>query len=132
MIGVDTNILLRLYVQDDLAQHRAAVSFFQARTDADPAFVRLIVFVEFVWSLRKTYGYSNKDVTTLVTHLLDASDVRLERGDIIANAIAEAASRRAGLIDSLIALANLADGCSVTMTFDKVAARRVPSMELLA
>jgi len=132
MIGVDTNVLLRLYVADDHAQHRAAVSFFQARTGADPAFVRLIVFVEFVWSLRRTYGYPNADVIALVRHLLDASDVRLERDDVIADAVVEADSRRVGLVDALIALANVADGCSATVTFDKIAARRIPTMELLS
>jgi predicted nucleic-acid-binding protein len=132
MIGVDTNVLLRLYVADDLAQHRAAVSFFRARSDADPAFIRLIVFVEFVWSLRKTYGYSNKIIMGFVTLLLDARDILLEREDVIAGAVVEVERQRVGLVDALIALANKADGCSTTVTFDKIAARRIAAMELLS
>jgi len=132
MIGVDTNVLLRLYVGDDPVQHRAAVSFFQARTETSPAFVRLVVFVEFVWSPRKTYGYSNKDVMNLVSRLLSVNDIRLEYRDVVADAIVAAENLRVGLADALIALANVADGCSATVTFDKVAARRIPSMELLS
>jgi predicted nucleic-acid-binding protein len=132
MIGVDTNVLLRLYVADNPVQHQAAVSFFQTRTDADPAYVRLIVLVEFVWSLRKTYGYSNEAIMTLVTLLLDARDMLLEHGDIVVGAVAEVERRRVGLADALIALANKADGCSATVTFDRSAARRIPSMELLS
>lgn len=132
MIGVDTNVLLRLYVRDDLAQHRAAVMFFQARTDADPAFVHLIVFVEFVWSLRRTYGYSNKDVMDLASRLLSVNDIRLEHRDVVADAILAVENLSVGLVDALIALANVAHGCSATVTFDKIAARRIPAMELLA
>lgn len=132
MIGVDTNVLLRLYVADDAPQHKAAVAFFLGRTASDPAYVRLVVFVEFVWSLRRTYGYSNADVVALVSQLLQTTDIHLERGDVVARALMEAERCRAGLVDTLVALANLADGCSATVTFDKTAARRIPSMELLS
>ena len=132
MIGVDTNVLLRLYVDDNPEQHRAAVAFFQTRTNTSPAFIRLIVFAEFVWSLRRTYGYSNKDVMILATHLLNVGDVQLEYRGVIADAIEAVQSRGVGFVDALIALANRADGCSATVTFDKVAARRLPEMELLS
>ena len=49
-----------------------------------------------------------------------------------ADAIEAVQSRGVGFVDALIALANRADGCSATVTFDKVAARRLPEMELLS
>lgn len=132
MIGVDTNVLLRLYVADDLTQHAAAAVFFSGRTQEEPAYIRLIVLVEFVWSLRRTYGYSKEAIATLVARILQAADIRFERADIIATALKTSEGSATGFVDALVALANLADGCSRTMTFDKIAARRIPSMELLA
>jgi predicted nucleic-acid-binding protein len=132
MIGVDTNILLRLYVADHPTQHKAAASFFSSRTEDEPAYIRLIVLVEFVWALRRTYGYSKDDIATLVARMVDAADIRLERAEIVTNALKASDGSAIGFVDAVIALANLADGCSITMTFDKTAARRIPGMELLA
>ena len=131
MIGVDTNILLRLYVADHPAQHEAAAFFFSGRTEDEPAYIRLIVLVEFVWSLRRTYGYSRDDIATLVARMVDAADIRLERAEIVAHALKASDGSPIGFVDAVVALANLADGCSRTMTFDKTAARRMPGMELL-
>jgi len=132
MIGVDTNILLRLYVADHPAQHEAAAAFFSSRTEQEPAYIRLIVLVEFVWSLRRTYGYLKEDIAMLVSRMIEAADIRLERSEVVTNALKSSEGSAVGFVDALVALANLADGCSTTVTFDRTAARRVPSMELLA
>ena len=89
MIGVDTNILLRLYVADHPSQHKAAALFFSGRTEEEPAYIRLVVLVEFVWSLRRTYGYLKDDIATLVARMLEAADIRLERADIVAETFAQ-------------------------------------------
>jgi predicted nucleic-acid-binding protein len=132
MIGVDTKILLRFHVADDAAQHAAAAAFFAARSERSPAYISLIVLVEFVWSLRRTYGYGWDDIHALLGALTTARDIRLECQDVVVDALSIAIETSSGLVDNIVALANRADGCASTVTFDEAAARRIPSMELLS
>ena len=132
MIGVDTNVLLRLFVADDETQHRAAVKFFAGRSETEPTYICLVVFLEFVWSLGHTYRYSQETVSDFVARLLDARDILFEREEVILTALQRATASGVGLADAVIALNNAADGCSATMTFDKAAARKLPNMELLS
>lgn len=132
MIGVDTNVLLRLFVADDELQHRASVAFFQNRSEAEPAYICLVVFLEFIWSLGRTYRYPQEIIYDFAARLLAARDILVEHQDMVASAIEQAAERRVGLADAVIAAKNAADGCELTVTFDRAAARRLPRMELLS
>jgi predicted nucleic-acid-binding protein len=132
MIGVDTNVLLRLYVRDHDDQHQAAAAFFASRSREDPAYVGLVVLAEFIWALDRTYKYPRKSILTLLANLVQTGDVRIERGDVIAEALGRATTSRIDVSDAIIAMANAAEGCRATVTFDQNAARRLPQMELLA
>ncbi len=132
MIGVDTNVLVRLVAPDDQRQNEMARVFFAGRTVNDPAFVSSIVLAETVWLLRRHLGYSRAAVENLVRSLLASDDFVLEHGDRLAVLLDEPASARSQLADHLIAWSAERMGCTATVTFDKVAARHVPSMELLS
>jgi predicted nucleic-acid-binding protein len=132
MIGVDTNILARLFVDDDDRQRELASRFFTDRNPSDPAFVSLIVIAELAWLLRRTYDYSHQAILDLVVALLDSADFAVEARDVVVAAVNAAAGHRVGLADVLIASVALRAGCAATMTFDKIAAKRIPGMELLA
>ena len=132
MIGVDTNVLARLYVNDNDSQHEAALRFFGQRSKGDPAYVSLVVVVEFDWLLCKMYDYSTDSVRLALTSLLDSPDVHVQNRDLVADAIAQSSLPKVDLIDVLITgLASL-QGCRSTATFDRNAAKRISGMELLA
>ena len=131
MIGLDTNILLRAFVNDDPVQSSAARRFLDRRDDAAPKFVCLVVLVEFAWSLRRTYGYPRGAVLEAVRRLLDANDTVVQCRDLVASCVSVGASVNSELSDLLIGKGNLAEGCTTTVTFDRIAARRIPGMELL-
>ncbi|WP_024587218.1 type II toxin-antitoxin system VapC family toxin [Aliihoeflea sp. 2WW] len=131
MIGVDTNVLLRLYVADDASQHATASRFFGERTAESPAYISMIVFVEFIWALTRTYNYGWDRVFALIGALISAQDILIEREDAVTEALARAVEEKIDLVDALIARANADDGCSSTVTFDRKAARRLSSMQLL-
>ncbi len=116
---------------DDPAQYKLAHDFFENRSRDDPAYVCLIVLVEFIWSLRRTYRYPENQVTEAVRRLATASDVVIEKRAVVERALASTGNGL-GLADLLIAFGNIAEGCGRTMTFDKEAAKTVPGMELLA
>ena len=132
MIGLDTNVLLRAFVNDDPAQAAAARQFLANTDSRVPRYVGVIVLVEFAWSLRRTYGYPRPAVLDAIRRLLDASDTIVERRDLVASCISLASTINAELADLLIGQGNLEDGCERTLTFDRKAAQRIPGMELLS
>jgi predicted nucleic-acid-binding protein len=132
LIGVDTNVLLRLFVADHPGQHKAAKAFFAERSETSPAFVCTIVLLEFIWSLRRTYGYTESRIHDLMSGLLAAKDIEMEQKPVLEQALQLAEKTGAGLADTLIVLINRASNCTSTVTFDKAAARQLDGMELLS
>lgn len=132
MIGADTNVLLRLVVDDDAAQHELAKQFFAARSANDPAHISLIVVAEFSWALRRLYAYDRDQIADVVLALLQSPDLIVERRDLVEEAAQLSRQPKVGLADTLIARLAVADGCRSVVTFDKDAAKRIPGMELLA
>ena len=131
MIGVDSNVLLRLLVDDDPAQHGKAVAFFADRTAESPAYINLLVLAELVWLLDRRYGYSADRIATALERLLATADIVVEDHTLVTEAVAATGSK-VGLVDLLISAANRRAGASHTVTFDHNAARRISGMSLLA
>ena len=131
MIGVDTNVLLRLFVNDDAAQYEKSQRFFEGRSKASPAYVSLIVVVELAWVLAVRYGYRQEAIINLIETLALSDDFVLERQAIVLNAVDVCRAGASRMADVLVAMVGTVDGCTKTMTFDRDAAKRVPGMELL-
>jgi predicted nucleic-acid-binding protein len=75
-VAVDTNVLVRAVVQDDRVQARAAAKVL---TDAELIAVALPCLCEFVWVLRRVYGFQPADVGTAIRALLAAANVEVNR-----------------------------------------------------
>jgi predicted nucleic-acid-binding protein len=131
MIGVDTNVLLRLFVPVD-PERETAIAFFGQRSAADSAYVSVVTITEFAWVLRRRYKYTFEQVAQAIRWMLDSDDFALESRDLIEWALANYIHARIDFADLLIARSNELAGASHTATFDKSAARRIPGMELLA
>ncbi|MDB5539825.1 MAG: PilT protein domain protein [Devosia sp.] len=130
MIGVDTNILVRLFVPVE-PQREASIAFFAKRSSADPAYVSLLVVAEFAWVLRRRYKYDFGQIAQGIGWMLDSDDFVLENRDLIEWALANFTRARIDFSDLLIARAGELAGASRTVTFDVAAAKYVPGMELL-
>jgi predicted nucleic-acid-binding protein len=131
MIAVDTNVLLRFVLKDDMAQFEAAARFLGRRTPEDPAFVSLIVLCETAWVLQNRYRYSVEQVFGLVSMLLETAEIRIEDEAEISALIADREGQ-GDLADHLISYSARRGGCVNTVTFDRRAAIAVSGMELLA
>lgn len=131
MIGVDTNVIVRLFVKDNAQQTAAAVRFFSARTADDPAFVSAVVLTELVWALERTYRYAAASILEALFSLFESTNIAVEREGLMRAAISLAAERNADISDSIIAALAADAGASSTVTFDQPAAKRIPGMELL-
>lgn len=75
-VAVDTNVLVRAVVRDDPDQARAAV---QVLTEAELIAVAMPCLCEFVWVLRRVYGFEASDVARAIRALLAAKNVDANR-----------------------------------------------------
>lgn len=131
MIGIDTNVLVRLLTQDDQAQ-ADAVQRRLAPLDAvaESVLINDIVVVETLWVLRRLYGYDRRTLVEVLGHLLSALTFRFESREVVSQAARHFADSTADFSDCLIAAKNASLGCEVTATFDHAMAK-LPSVELL-
>jgi predicted nucleic-acid-binding protein len=124
MIGLDTNVLARLFVDDDLAQARQARQFVADRCTAqDPGYVDRVALCEMVWVLASVHGYSRAAIVNVIEALLASRDIVLEDGETVGTALRIFATRGVDFADALIGQVNRARGCEATATFDRKAAR---------
>jgi predicted nucleic-acid-binding protein len=124
MIGLDTNVLLRCFVDDDPAQSKQARQFVaQKCTPESPGFVDRVVLCELVWVLSRGYGYTRAEIVKVLDDLIATRDVVLEDQDLVRKALRSFETGRIGFADALIGEVNRARGCQATATFDQKAAR---------
>ena len=124
MIGLDTNVLVRFFIADDMAQGERAARFIEARcTIEDPGYVDRVALCEMVWVLSRGYGYGRREIARVVEALLASRDIVLEDHETVRGALRAFERGVADFADALIGLVNRARGCEVTATFDRKAAR---------
>ncbi|MBK8085483.1 MAG: type II toxin-antitoxin system VapC family toxin [Devosia sp.] len=131
MIGVDTNVLVRIFAEDDPKQRAAVHHFMRQRSAEDPAFVSAVVVTEVTWVLDRTYGFSVSAIRDALEWLFESTNAVVEKHELLRSAIALAADRNADISDCIIAAIAVEAGASRTVTFDHPAASRVPGMVLL-
>jgi predicted nucleic-acid-binding protein len=131
LTGLDTNVLLRLVLNDDPHQRSAALRLGASFDDQTSGFVSLVVLVEFYWALRSRYSQPKAMALKAVGALLKTRGLVFEAAEAVTRALDRAAQSRADFADAVIAEHNLASGCAKTVTFDKIAARTIPGMDLL-
>lgn len=124
MIGLDTNILVRLLVEDDPVQTARAKDFIERRcTPESPGYINCVVLAEFVWVLASIYRFGRADIAMAVETLLAGRDRVIEYHDDVRQALADYKAGSIGFTDAMIARINLAHGCEATATFDRAASR---------
>jgi predicted nucleic-acid-binding protein len=75
-ITVDTNVLIRTAVQDDVRQARQAAKILQ---EADLVAVPIPVLCEFVWVLRRGYKRSVPRISDAIQRLMNGVNVVMNR-----------------------------------------------------
>lgn len=131
MIALDTNVLLRLLLNDDAAQARAARQAVQAVEAAgEQVLINDIVLAEAVWALRGKYDTAKQDLLRVLRAVLDTASFAFESRPVLTAALAMYEESAADFPDCLIAAKNAAAGCRHTATFDR-AMRGLPAVELL-
>lgn len=122
MIGLDSNVIVRILVRDDETQTLRAERLIAA-SGPSGAFVSLIVLIETVWVIEQSYGRDRGEIIKALEGLLATAELVIEREPLVRAALIAFAASSADFADALIGELNRAAGCSSTATFDRKAAR---------
>jgi predicted nucleic-acid-binding protein len=124
VIGIDTNVFVRLLIADDPAQTRRARSRIErAMFQDEVVLVSLPVFIETEWVLRSRYGMRRDAALPVLRTALEARELSFEDESAIEEALHEWSDSPCGFADCLIAAHNRRLGCAQTLTFGAKAAR---------
>ncbi len=130
MIGLDTNILLRATLNDDPVQSPSAQKLLQSLDDQNRGLVNIPVMMEFFWVLRSRYKVPHERLAGIMHRLIEVEFLEFEALETVGKAVAIYEGRVADFPDAVIAMRNRELGADRTLTFDRNAARSIPSMEL--
>ena len=115
-VVVDTNVLVRAVVRDDVAQARVAAKVLM---NAELIAVALPCLCEFVWVLRKVYGLPTEDIAAAIRALIAAANVQVNRPAVDAGlSVLEA---NGDFADGVIAYEGTWLGGETFVSFDKQA-----------
>jgi predicted nucleic-acid-binding protein len=118
LIGLDTNVLVRLCVRDDLDQVEAALRLLSG---APPASVRVsvVVLAELAWTLLRRYRLDKAALIATVESLLSRVELDIEGRGAVMTALRWYRDGNADFADYLIAALNREAGAAPTYTFDE-------------
>jgi predicted nucleic-acid-binding protein len=123
MIGLDTNILVRYFMQDDEAQVQKVNRLMASLQVKNPGYVSLVVLLELHWVLKNIYKLDRESLITMTESILRAEEFKVESSDTAWAALRQFQASSADFTDCLIARIAAINGCELTYTFDKGAAK---------
>ncbi|MBL8696606.1 MAG: type II toxin-antitoxin system VapC family toxin [Planctomycetes bacterium] len=119
MIGVDTNVLVRFLVADDVEQTKRAAAVIQrAAKSGEPLFVSDVVLCEVVWVLETSYKIPSEEVARTLTSLLDARHLQYRNRAALREALDGYVQTRGDFADYVILGHAIEAGCTSCLTFD--------------
>lgn len=124
MIGVDTNVLLRVLVdEDDEQANRQRALVVRLFQDAEAAGERLLVtdvaLCEVVWAMRYIYGVPRATLRERIQTLVTTRIFAFESPQGVDRAVAAYAAGRGDFADYLIRERAREAGCRTIVTFDR-------------
>ncbi len=131
MIALDTNVVVRLMIQDDEEQLARAMAVLEPLWERSlPALIPDVVLAELEWVLEGAYRVPRSEILASL-HAL-AADKRFVFDDRsrLLEALRRYQSGRGDLSDYLIGLAATGAGAETTLTFDR-GLRDDPSFKVL-
>ncbi len=131
MIGIDTNVLLRLWLDDDAAQaRRITLLFAQHGTQPGAVLVTDVVLAEAVWTLQSAYGQGRAQQLLALRSLLDEPAFCFQDRASIERAVELFAQAKCGFSDCLVVAQHQRLGCEFSATFDR-GMRQLPGVKVL-
>ncbi len=132
MIAVDTNVLVRLYVDpvnanESDVQRKKAITLFKSES---AIYVPITVILELAWVMRSFYEFSAQNLRDVLAHLTGLPNVEVEHWAEV-NSAAELACKGFDIADVLHALLSVHTEAFVTFD-DKKLVRRAKRLGVLS
>jgi predicted nucleic-acid-binding protein len=119
VIALDTNVLVRLLVDDDVPQcARARAAVAAAEANGEPVLINDVVLAETMWTMAKRYKTPRSVLVEVARGLLDSRTFEFESRRCLEDALGLFEQSSADFSDCLIVAKNAAAGCRSTLTFD--------------
>jgi predicted nucleic-acid-binding protein len=128
MIAIDTNILVRILVEDEQQPIQVQTARQFAKKNS-PLFIPQLVQVELVWVLDSAYHLEKTEIIHALQHLLENEAFTLQNMEQFEAALRLYQISNVGFSDCLIQVESQEAGCDV-ITFDKKFAK-LPHVKLL-
>jgi predicted nucleic-acid-binding protein len=114
--GIDTNVFLRVFIDDDGPQYKQAVERVKAHGQV---FIGTVVMVEAIWALRSLFRFPKEKLVQFLNTVLDADAFVLENREVVEAAMFGYASGKAGFPDYVILESARQRGVDQVFTFDR-------------
>lgn len=124
MAALDTNVLVRLLVQDDPAQLTVAKRLIRRCVDAgETLYVPVTVALELEWVLRSNFGFAKETVIQTLAQLLSTIDISFKSESALEVALALFAQGSADFSDCPHVAQAGVGGERPLWTFDRAASK---------
>lgn len=124
LTGIDTNVLLRMLLQDDPVQGPLAAELFRGLGSGARGFITQVTLVETYWVLSRAKGLSKSQCLGAIEQLVATEALEFEDGEAVVRALI-LAEAGADFADALIQGSLELFGVQETVTFDRTAADRL-------
>jgi len=120
MIGLDTNVLLRLLVDDGSPDVARARTWAATRAgEGEEFFVDAVVLVGVAWVLESVFDYRRAEIAAAIDALLGNAAYALDGREAAIDALAAYRAGSFDFSDCLIVARCARAGCAATATLDK-------------
>jgi predicted nucleic-acid-binding protein len=123
MIGLDTNVLVRYFAQDDPAQAKKASALIESLTPDRPGYVTQVALIEVIWVLSRAYRIERAEIARVIETLLRTKEIMVESAETVWKALRLYTDSAADFADCLIERTCHDAQCEFTATFDIKAAK---------
>jgi predicted nucleic-acid-binding protein len=118
VIALDTNILVRAILQDDVTQSPKAIRAIEELAVGEGIFITTSVVLELAWVLRKKKHPA--EIYEILHHLLESEGVTFASADLIGEALEIFRAGKIDFGDALLLTEAQSHGVSKVITFDEM------------
>lgn len=130
LIGIDTNVFARYFLQDDEIQAKIASDFLESLNQSCKGLITMVVLVELFWILKQGRKLPKQQLLTILDMILTTNTLVIEQKLLVHQALSIYRTSSADFPDCLVMLVGKSLGAKCTVTFDK-GAKNHASMQLL-
>ncbi len=118
MIGADTNILVRAFIEDDIIQAQRSRRFMETAAKKGKLFISSYALLEFAWVL-KVNKFTRKEIYEALIILTDSPGITIGQREVVLAALEKFQKGAADLGDYMILSEGEKYGAPTLKTFDK-------------